>query len=111
MSSSVLVVRHPKDLECKVFDIGCASWLDVDGVIWADFFFEAFEGVEKVVEKTARIEVLRSEGYAKLRGIVGACAQWSVGFPDTARWTYTSTRRWVRVPRVPRCAGGTVRWI
>lgn len=71
VSSPVLVVCRLEHLQGKVFDVGGASWLVVDRVVWTDLLLEAFEGIEEVEEKVSGIGVLGFEGYAKLRSIVG----------------------------------------
>ena len=110
MSRPVLVVCCLEDFQGKVFDVGCTSGLGVDGVIRADFFLEAFESIKKIEKETARARVLRFEGYAKLRSVVGTCTR--VSDKRRAREeTYTNTRRRVRGQRALLCAGEMGQWI
>ena len=112
MSSPVLVVCHLEHLQSKVFNVCCASWFDVDGVIWADFFLEAFEGIEKIEEEIAGIGVRRFEGYAKLGGIVRTCArEVRLECRRERGGTYTNTRPRVRVLRVLQRVEDTVQRI
>lgn len=95
VTSPILVVRHGKDTEGKVLDIGSTDGFDVYGVVWANFPLHALEGAEEGQEDVAGRGIPCFERDAQLCGIVRACGMdWLVDGWGWMSGTYTSMRRW-----------------